>query len=685
MRQGVFILTLRDVYCKEQYITGEDDLITDFYIPCLSKSQFYDRAAGFFNSSIYQRIKMGLEPFIKNGGRMRLLTSAKLSPSDIQKIKEGYDERIWLEEHLNLLYEDFYKNRTDLNISNLCWLIKCGRLDIKISIPDVNQLNDDHDTGIFHDKIGIFTDSDEQFVVFFGSNNESIGGWVSNFESFEVYCSWDSGVSSRALKRKHYFERLWNGSIPSIKTYEFPDAFKQKLIQIAPSKFLYEDKQFSDDIGFEPRKCQKEAYDTFVESNFVCLYQMATGTGKTKAATFSMSLIKDRWDLLIVLVPSIDLVRQWQRDIKLFFPDDYIIMCGSNWVGWKTEFRDLIEARVPFRTILISTYDSAKTEFTLSNLQLISHNRVALICDEVHNLGAGNTKTIMDRIKPPYRIGLSATPDRHFDDEGSKQIIDYFHNKRYEVSIKDAISERYLVEYDYYVVPVSLDDSEWEQYVELSNQIARLRFIVDDDTNTNTNINRLLERRARILKTADAKLSALPKILSNIGSDQRTLLYGDTIDHLEEFGELLDRMGKEHFMYIGRMDSAEVRPRMIEDFEIGVRKFLLAVKCLDEGVDIPVCDTAIFVSSSTSTREFVQRRGRVLRQGYKKNRAYLYDFIVIPPYNPYNEREVEIAHSLISKEYNRVIIMAEDAINGTGTISKLDDFLTTQGLNPYTL
>lgn len=679
---------LEEIIYKEQYVTGEDDLISDFYIPCLSKSIYYDRAAGFFNSSIYHRIKMGLEPFVKNGGRMRLLTSAKLTPADINKIKQGYDERQWLEEHLNSLYEDFYKNRSDYNVANLCWLIKCGRLDIKISLPDVNLIDYDNDSGIFHDKIGIFTDDKEQFVVFFGSNNESIGGWVSNFESFEVYCSWDQGVSTRALKRKHYFERLWNGVIPSIKTYDFPEAFKEKLIQIAPPKFHYEDKRFSsDDNGFEPRKCQKEALDKFLANNYVCLYQMATGTGKTKAAVYSMHQIKENWDFLVILVPSVDLVRQWQKDVKLFFPEDYIIMCGSNWVGWKTEFRDLIEARIPFRTILISTYDSAKTDFTLSNLQLIDPGRVALICDEVHNLGATGTKVIMEKIKPRYRIGLSATPNRHFDDEGSELILQYFNNVRHEVSIKEAIRDKYLVEYEYYVLPVMLNASEWEDYVELSNQISKLRFIVDDEKSvaTHSNLNRLLERRAKILKTAESKLLELPKILSNINNSQRTLIYGDTIDHLEEFGKCLDEMGKEYFMYIGRMDSAEVRPRMIEDFELGIRKFMLAVKCLDEGVDIPTCDTAIFVSSSTSTREFVQRRGRVLRKGYKKTRAFLYDFIVIPPYNPNNERETELAVGLIAKEYQRIIIMAEDAINGTRTIATLDEYLTTQGLNPYSL
>jgi len=263
-------LSLRELQLKERYITGEDDLVEEFYIPCITRSLTYDRAAGFFNSMIYLRIREGMEPFIRRGGKIRLITSAKLTPHDVEKIREGYEERQWLKEHLLSLYDDFYKNRHDYNVANLCWLIKCGRLDIRITIPDMTYVGELEAPGIFHDKIGIFSDEDQNDVVFFGSNNESIGGWVNNFESFEVYCSWEQGVAGRAQKRKDYFEDLWNGRLKAIHTHPFPQVFKDKLIEIAPEHFLYDETAATEEtsITFIPRGCQSKALEYFGSSRY---------------------------------------------------------------------------------------------------------------------------------------------------------------------------------------------------------------------------------------------------------------------------------------------------------------------------------------------------------------------------------------------------------------------------------
>ncbi|KEO84708.1 DEAD/DEAH box helicase family protein [Tumebacillus flagellatus] len=683
-------MSLQEVSFKDQYITGEDNLIEEFYIPCLSSSLFYDRAAGFFSSSIYSRIKIGLEPFIRKGGKMRLITSVRLSKEDIDLIRSGYEERQWLQEHLLTMFEEFYQRRNDFDVANLCWLIKCGRLDIRITLPDLGRVEGSEGTGIFHDKVGIFTDEKGDHVVFFGSNNESVGGWGGNFESFEVYCSWDSAVSSRAESRRRYFERLWEGELVGFNTFEFPKAFREKLIQISPEYFQYESSNTMADnlLGFEARPCQEEALQAFLRQDGVCLFQMATGTGKTKAALYSMYTVKNKWDLLLIMVPSLDLLQQWKSDVKLFFPDDYVLLCGSSNSTWKSQFLDLIQARIPCRTIVICTYNAASSNFMMSNLKYILTERFALIADEAHNMGTVSVQNFMDKIRPRLRIGLSATPDRNFDEEGTERIYDYFEHKSFEFSIKDAIREGYLVEYEYFITPVFLTNGEWEDYVRLSNDIARLRFLTASNEQENGDRSRLeqmLSQRAQILKTTDSKSEYFPKIISSIRPEQRTLIYGDSIVHLQNFATILDQLSKEYFIYVGHVDSVKVRPRMIEDFKRGIRKFLLAVKCLDEGVDIPVCDTAIFISSSTSLREFVQRRGRVLRKSIGKTRGYLYDFIVIPPYDQRDSRELELAKQVISKEYSRIVTMANDAINGTIAITNLDDFLMTQGLDPYSL
>ncbi|MGE5474806.1 MAG: DEAD/DEAH box helicase family protein [Ignavibacteriales bacterium] len=684
---------LKDIDIKETYWSGEDNLIESFYIPCLNNSITYDRAVGFFNSSILNYISEGLYRFIINDGKMRIVCSTKLSNKDINSINEGYEIKNVLFANLSNHINQYLLDKDKPNVRNLCWLIKNNRLEIKICIRSLHSfLETKEDNTLFHEKFGIFKDREENIISFLGSINESLGGWMFNEESFEVSYSWEDTLRRRVLEKVERFERLWRGLANEVITYDFPTALKNKLIEAAPDEpvdslaycAIRKNTFFN---KFTPRDCQFKAFNKFKESNYICMFQMATGAGKTKAALYSYRNV-DGWKFLLILVPGAELVLQWETEVKSFFTDAYILKCGSDFSNWKKKLVDIIQAKIPDRTIVISTYDSAITEFSMDKWTGIIPFQFGLICDEAHNLGSKQTQKIMD-LKARYRIGLSATPSRNFDEEGTEKILGFFNNKVYEFSIKDAIREKYLVEYEYKVFPCLLNKEEWYRYFKLSKEISKIKsYTTMDNKNINTNYKEDLLRkkymeRAEILKTASNKLDIFPDIIDTIPKDIRILIYADSLYHLQGYAATLERMGRDYFIYTGDKDSKVVRPKMLEEFRLGVRKVLLAINCLDEGIDIPVCDAAIFISSSTSERQFIQRRGRVLRKSTGKQRAYIYDFLVIPIFNLDNEYEKELAKQIVLKEYNRINIIAEDAINGIKVQEDLDKILSKHGLSIY--
>ena len=459
-------MSLRTVSFQDTYWSGENDLIKEFYVPCMEESVEYCRAVGYFHSSIFCYITNGLYPFIQNGGRIRIVCSVNVSPEDERQIALGYDIRQLLEDKIAPVTQELI----DLNISNiknLCWLIKNNRLDIKVCLRKDSKAPDAY--RLFHEKFGIFKDADGNAISFLGSVNETLGGWINNEESFEVSQSWIPILQSRVEQKIQRFERLWNGTAGNVVTFDFPKASRLKLIQNAPEHPIDYIYRISAGIhpNFKPRSCQEDAKNAFLQKDFSCLFMMATGSGKTKAAMYAISQI-DTWKLLLICVPSLELVEQWEADVRLFYPDVSIIKCGSPYRGHKELLKSLTQARFPEQVVVISTYDSAQGDYYMSKWRLAKSEQFAMICDEVHNMGAPKSQCLME-LNPAYRIGLSATPRRNFDEIGSEKILDFYHQNTFEFSIKDAQREHYLVEYQYRILPCAMPEDDWELYKTFSN------------------------------------------------------------------------------------------------------------------------------------------------------------------------------------------------------------------------
>lgn len=319
-------MSLKSIPLIGTYRTSDNDLLSEFYIPCLANSIKYDRAVGYFNSSILNYISNGLYQFILNNGKMRLVCGVELSNQDFQAIKEGYSYRKIIEQNLNKQVDLLLENHDQANIKNLCWLIKTGNLDIKIAIRKLDDLNIDINNIniIYHEKFGIFTDSLGNKVVFAGSLNESANGWIYNFESFDVFWSWQKEFVDRVQDRVDYFERLWANITPNVQVYEFPKAVKEKLIEVAPSEPI--DKVYPLKVLIRnekkkkiiPRDYQLQAVKKWKENNYKGLFEMATGTGKTITAILcAEEFIKDHCSTLVIIVcPYQHLVDQWRRELN---------------------------------------------------------------------------------------------------------------------------------------------------------------------------------------------------------------------------------------------------------------------------------------------------------------------------------------------------------------------------------
>ncbi|BAY49782.1 helicase-like protein [Scytonema sp. HK-05] len=233
---------LREYPWKISYSSNTHNTIADFYIPALECTIQYDRKAGFFSSAILSKVARGLGAMLHNEGKIRLIMGCQFSPQDLQAIQQGYELRDALLSRLDadLKPPESFAQLKHLEI--LSWLIQNQYLDIKIAIPlkenglpedSTQQLDPQH---IFHEKVGIFTDSKRDKLAFNGSNNESIGGWERNVESFHVYCSWEGGRElDRVEEEVARFEQLWYDVSPNVRVFDVPEAVQKKLLRYAPA------------------------------------------------------------------------------------------------------------------------------------------------------------------------------------------------------------------------------------------------------------------------------------------------------------------------------------------------------------------------------------------------------------------------------------------------------------------
>ena len=663
------------------YRTGERDPVGGFYQPCLSAAIRYSRAVGYFRSSIFSIVGRPFLEFARRGGTARLVCSPSITEDDAQAIASGYlsrDEAIAqaLDRDLQeLLSEPALESRTKL----LATLIECGSLDIRLAVRS-------NGTGIYHEKIGIFTDGVGERVSFIGSSNETWSAWHTqgNHESIEVFREWvSSAESERVQTHAAHFERLWDGLVIGVDTVAFPEAQRKKLLTTATNSLDDVDVDFPDEPiapasrRRSPMEHQLAAIAAWEASGRHGVFEHATGSGKTFTAITAIKKHLATDQPAIVLVPSQLLLEQWRREIEEEIPDSTILMCGGGHTRWKTngKLRAHTSPDLGMNRIVLSTMQTAATDTFINGVYGGDH--LLIVADEIHQIGSPFNARAM-AIQTGAALGLSATPIRYGDPEGTANIF-----KRFgpvlppPITLQNAIDSGRLVNYEYHPHPVHLSEDEAERWKKLTKQIsfelAKSKKAVNGNGGLTDKAKMLLIQRSRIAKKAQVKPGLAAGIIcKEYETGQRWLVYCEDSDQLSETMGLLTDGGLHPIEYHSGMEGD--RPAALEWFTRfgGV---LVSIKCLDEGIDIPAVSHAFILASSQNPRQFIQRRGRVLRKSGQKLLAVIHDAIVVPV-DAENEPE-QIA--LLKAEMIRALQFADAALN-KGAGSRLRSLALSMGI-----
>jgi superfamily II DNA or RNA helicase len=673
-------MTLRDLEIKTEYRTKIDDIARDFLIPVLSEAIEYKRAVGFFSSSALSQVAEGVCRIAGKGGHIELIASPHLSEEDVKAISEGYEKREEVIKRRMLLSMSPAETLSDLErdrLNLLAYLISVGTLDIKIAFAESTN-----GIGIYHEKMAIVVDEDGNEVAFSGSMNESANAMVENYEAIDVFRSW-SDPEDRVSSKLAAFNAIWNDIEPGVKTYQFPEV-KEEIVD----RYLTHKPDMTDDLiddasgsilpaataytkepypripeEYTLRKYQIEAIEKWEEQGFRGIYDMATGAGKTVTALASVVKLANKLNnklAVIIVCPFQHLVDQWVEDITAFNINPIIAYSASPQKDWEKRLKSAIRdqklgvSESEFFCLICTnaTYAGDKVQNALRKIR----SKRLLIVDEAHNFGAEYLRSILDP-GIEYRLALSATIERYGDPEGTSALFEYFGDRCIEYTLDEAINGRgdeppCLTPYRYYPIVVLLEDDELREYSRLSDEIAK-RGLTKSKSGKITLSEKgkyLALKRARIVAGARGKIPALKEAISDYKDDNFILVYcGATkveVDSAEVSGidsyearqidVVKHLLGDELEMRVRQFTSRETsaeREEIKEMFSTGKQlQALVAIKCLDEGVNIPMIKTAFILASTTNPREYIQRRGRLLRkdkQGRKK-RAEIYDFVTLP-------------------------------------------------------
>ena len=694
-----FRAVLTDLCISHDYRSDRSNLVEEFYVPCLTESTAYWRAVGYFTTHGLALAGKGISSFIHNGGTMRLVASPWLELDDIEAIKQGYEarQRVLETSAERQLADEAIASLPDISLHRLeciAWLVGEGRLDIKLAMPAASLLG--HGRGIYHEKVGIFFDQNHNAVAFSGSSNETVGGLIGNFESFDVHLSWDD-PHGRVTRKTEDFKRLWSNQTRDLVVLDFPESAKRNLLRLRPSKPPNGDPEISrvypsasispnaPDLpaGVELRSYQLDACDAWLEQDGRGILAMATGSGKTFTSLAAAArLLKERTQLLVVIAcPFQHLVDQWCEAADEFgFRPMKGYQSRESWE--RTVNSRILDYNLGNRNIVmvVTTHATLSGDTMQATLARVGGSAL-LIADEVHYLGAEFSRGVLP-LNFQYRMGLSATPNRWFDEEGTRYLQAYFGGTVFEFDLADAIGQGFLTEYEYHPHLVDLDAEEIDAYVELTQRIARVVHGGGDYAETEL-YRSLLRRRADILNNARNKIDKLRDLLEGQAGLDHALFYCAP----GQIEAVLSLLGNEFGFRVHKFTAEEPtaeRARLLADFDSGRLQALVAMRCLDEGVDVPSTRVAYILASSSNPREFVQRRGRILRRSPGKDRAVIHDLIALPDLPSEGPSGIlAVERGILRRELTRFREFADNSVNRFRATDLIWEYARSYGLLDY--
>lgn len=674
------------------YMLPNDSLAEEVLIPGFRAAKKVACMVGFFSSHVLASLAPGLATYISGSeNSFRLIISPLLRAEDKVAIEEGISsaesvaERI-LEELI--VTEDLLQNHT---LKCLSWLLRENRIEIKIALMK---------NALFHPKVWLF-EAEDDVVTAHGSSNGTYAGIRKNIEQVAISRSWqDSNQRYITDKLRYEFEGLWENSNENCIIVDIPEAVRLHLLKSYNSKSPPTENELKklynraselpeEFAPFEPSSDQTAhfaipdwleyksgpfqhqgtAVAAWRDAGYQGVLEMATGSGKTITSMIgAYRLYQEKKPLLIVIAaPYVPLIEQWCDEIASFKLIPVNLTRAGN---AKKRGRELQKLRRRLRSslsdveVVVVSHDTLCTPKFLDDVKAFNCTRL-LIADEVHNLGRHTF--ISD---PPeffdYRLGLSATPVRQYDESGTEALFGFFGPVVFRFTLEEAIGHC-LVEYDYYTHDVHLTQDEMHEWFDLTGKIRKNAWR-NKDEEPDEYLAKLLRDRRAVLETASGKLATLRALLmeEDATSLQHTLIYSSDKgpDQLENVNQLLrDRNILFHQITAEETANRNKTKQIIKSFQEGEIQVLTAKRVLDEGVNIPQIRKAFILASTTVERQWVQRRGRLLRtcREIDKTHSVIHDFLALPP--GMDEKLDPDTRALVSSELNRVQKFASLARN----------------------
>ena len=705
------MLGLRDIEWQTTYSTDKDNLVADFYHPCLGRSTAYWRAVGYFSSKVLALISPAIEQFYNHNGEMRIVASPALSEADRATIQAAYKKRAegeqlqkdetviaCLRRYLDPSRLESSKERLRLQL--LSGMIRDGLLDLRIAV----RAHDDGDVGLYHEKIGVFADAHGDYVTFNGSPNETWNGWARNAESFALHRSWGP-EADHARSERSLFQQTWEAERPGVALFQLDDAVTSELFERFPpldpddakqrgvSSFQNSDRStdqspvlslaYPDFLEDGLRDYQQKCIDDWFQAGCRGTLALATGTGKTVIALAAARRFAEEnyqngeSTLVLVIVPTKDLAGQWQQNARSF--QFQTTICNSDAPGWPDKLKTAIsglqgsEPGVWCAIVTADTMAGNRWEHLSANIDALGGN-LLVIGDEMHSLGTQRRLGCLPARDGPSvgRIGLSATPRRHNDEEGTEELLNYFGDVLASIDIAEAIQLGALTPYTYNPAIVRLSFDEQEEFDRLSREIGRAWQSSAGDSEKFYRIaGRYLSKRSQLLSHAEEKTQKGLELVKTGRAHKFQILYTGEGAHpltgtvqIDYFVAEFRNAGMSANKYDYKT-SADQRRMNLDMFRSGDLDVLVAMKCLDEGIDIPEARRGIILASTQNPRQFVQRRGRLLRNASGKESAELVDVLCLPvrPLDRASEA-YRSERNLVAREMTRALELAEAATNG---------------------
>lgn len=677
-------------------------------------------AFGWFTAGWIERLAPGLAEYLSRDDvvPIRFTVAPVFFPDERQAVETGWTMEA--EEAARRVAEVFLDGRVDATalgnhaLDCLAWMIAADRLRLRIAVPKPDSN--------YHPKIWLFDDGTDQVLVR-GSANATGRGLTGGVEHMDVDVSWSEPGRDRVTTGIGILDDWEQGiSLGIEQTVDLSDALRNDIIKTAPSAapttdhFLQAaDESHAPPWAVEhcdpldglrerfahrpsadkrprlviPERLEWQSGDYSHQAEAVDAWEsapepergtiaMATGAGKTLTALICATRVQDRLGdtplLVVVSAPSVPLITQWQEEIDSFGINAVAPTLASDKNAAISRLLQSLSGGGTHIAVVTNNLlcDPAFQNTVASHVSNASRPLATmLIGDEAHTLGAAS----FIANKPEFfeqRLALSATPERQYDPDGTEEIFEFFGPPVYEFGLDKAIGFC-LVPYDYYVHATTLDGNELEEFRELTDRIRRLAFSLKDDDD-DRDLTRLLIRRRRIVETANSKIPLLSAVLRHRKprSLKKALVYASA-KNPEQFNDIADTLTDLDVRWAPVTQETTANTRDLKEtlttFTAGGYQVLLAKKVLDEGVDIPSIREAFLVASSTVEREWVQRRGRVLRRHPGKTWAVLHDFLALPPADLFRQagKLDDDLKKIVQSELSRAYSFAAHANNATGT------------------